>query len=191
MKSGIWCVCLCAIAMLVASPAALAEVHRVPSGGGWDYGQGYGGYDESGGTSCSATASASGSCTSSGANYYASVNVYTDQAGWFYVNWDSTAYGSAEYIDQTGSGASGDGAGGASTYGGGASAGMSLSNGGTVSTDSDDDYDPGSAGMTEEALWFDAFGSVGASCDCGAFASVGGSPNSASAGGGAYADVGL
>jgi len=190
MKARTWCVCLSAILMLVASPAALAAIHRVPDGGGYDYGTGYGGYD-SGGTSCSATASANGSNPSSGANYYASIDTYSDQSGWFYVSWDCNASGSASYTDQTGSGASSVGAGGASTYDGGALAGVSLSSGNTISSDYGSDWDPGAAGMTAEAVWFDAFATVSASSVCGAFASVGGSPNTAYADGDAYADVWL
>jgi len=176
--------------MLVASPAALAAIYRIPGGGGYAYGDASGSYS-SGGTSCSATASAGGSYLSSGANYDASISTYSDQAGWFYIAWDCWASGGASYTDRTGSGADSVGAGGASTYGGGALAGMSFSSGGMVGSDADSDFDPGVAGMTQEAVWLDAFESVSASSVCGAFASVGGSSNTAGAGGQAYSDVWL
>jgi hypothetical protein len=189
MKSRMWCI-FCAILMSVVSIGALADTHWDPSGGGSAWG---GGYGNGWGDSCSASASANSAHPDQGAVYWASVYAWTDQAGYFMISWDCWASGSASYTDQNGSGASGSGGGSGSTYGGGASAGISLSSGGTVSSDANGVYDPGYAGMLteEEAVWLSAFSGVSASSSCGAYASIGNHPNSASGAGNAYAYTAL
>jgi hypothetical protein len=179
--------------MLVTSLGALADTHRVPDGGGGYWGAAYGGYDAVEGTSCSATASANGDCVDSGAVFYATVTVYTEFGGWFYVSWDCTASAEASFTDQDHSGAYGGGGGDAEAYGYVANMNKEGDSGGEVRSWADGDTDPGWAGESQEARWFDAFTGVGASCSCGARASVGdpNGPNTAHGHGEAYADVGL
>jgi hypothetical protein len=177
MKSRVSCVGLLAILMLVASPAALAGFYEVEDGGGWATpgasGSGWG-------ASCSSSANAGGIHLSSVANYWASVDSYTDEGGEFFVNWSLDGNGEASYCDWDGSGASGTGAGGGSGYGLQTVDGLTLSSGGVPGSDWDNTDNPGIHGGTTEAAWFDAFSSVSAYSDSGAVASVGSSGNSAS-----------
>lgn len=188
MKSYVWYVCLCAILTFLASPTLLADFHTDSDGGGWVSG------DASGsgwGSSCSATAIATGSYLSSAANYWASRYHYTDEAGYFYVNWDLDGNGSASYYDLDGSGASGTGAGGGSGYGESTSDGLTLSSTGPQTRNTLFTTNPGIHGGTETTLWFDALDGVNAYSTCAATASVGASINWARGSGNGAASVTL
>ncbi len=184
MKSSVWYACLCAILMLVGSPAALAEIRTTPDGGG-------GAYGDAGGngwaTSCNAWAKADGSNPDSGAVYWASVYCYTTQAGYFKIgsSWDASAI--ANYSAANGSGASASGGGTGSTPLGGVSASASVSYPGPTH---DDDYPDGDS-LTSGWVWFDAYGGVSAESACGAYASIGYSPNSSDGAGDAEANAWL
>ncbi len=173
MKSRMWCA-FCAILMFVVCPAVLADTHRDEDGGGDEYD--YGGGSGSGwGASCSASAYANGSYPSSGAVRWASVYRYTDQGGWFKYTCSWGASALASYTDYNGSGASGSGGGTGSTPLGGVSVSASVSYPGPAD---DSDYPQGGT-LESEWTYFYAYDGVSASSSCGAYASIGSSPNCA------------
>jgi len=184
MKSSVWYACLCAILMLVASPAVLAEILTDYDGGGDDYG--YAGGD-GWGTSCWAVAIANSSYPSSGAVYWASVDTYTTQGTWcvYTCSWDASAY--ATYVDSNGSGASASGGGSGSTPLGGVSASASVSYPGPTT----DEDDPPGDSLESEENYFDAYSGVSAESSCGAYASIGYGTNEAGATGDADANVSM
>ncbi|HSW02752.1 MAG TPA: hypothetical protein VLI39_21490 [Sedimentisphaerales bacterium] len=188
MKSYVWYVCLCAILTFLTSPALFANFYAVEDGGGWTSGDASGG---GWGSSCSSTANAGGVYLSSAANHWASIDFYTDEAGYFFVNWNLGGNGQAYYYDWDGSGASGTGAGGGIGYGESSIDGLTLSSPGPNTQGSGVTYNPGIRGGTLEAEWFDAFSGFGAYSTSVAVASVGSPGNSASASGNGYASVWL
>ncbi|MBM4028191.1 MAG: hypothetical protein FJ280_22775 [Planctomycetes bacterium] len=179
-----WYVSLCAILVLIASPAALADIRTTPDGGGGSYGYADGDYD-SGGTSCYAWAYADGSTPDSGAVYWASVYCYTTQGGWFKIGSSWGAWAVANY---GGSDASAAGGGTGSAPLGGVSASASVSYPGPTH---DHEFPDGDSVETEEYFWFDADGGVSAESACGAYASAGSKPGNSDAAGGAQANAWL
>ncbi len=186
MGSCVWYACFCEVLLLITSPALLAATYEELDGGGDFYGDGGG---DGWGSSCTAWVNANGTYYDSGAVYWGSVDIYTDQPGWFRYSCQCSAFGSASYADFNGSGSSGSGGGTGVAPCGIASASMSLSSGGVPGSDADSDYDGGCAWQSD-LTWFDEFDSVSAECACGAYASVPqGGPNGATGSGYANADV--
>jgi hypothetical protein len=159
--------------MLGASPAVIADTNSVDDGGGDAYGDARG---EGWASSCSATASASGDWPDSGAVYWASVDIWTNEAGKFRIrsSWSATA--SAGY---DGPGASASAGGSGSAPGGSASASASVSYPGPENDYENDPYDS----YVSDEIELDEGGGFSASSSCGAYASA---PENGSSGSTAY-----
>jgi hypothetical protein len=189
MRSCTWYTCLCAILVLVASPAMFANTWTVEDGDDYVIGDGYAnGWADS----CVAVAYANGDCPYSYACAYGSVDIYTDTAGYFTFYSTVSADAHAEYTDNDGSGGSSSaGAGGTAASGSGISVNASITSPGMVGSDSDDEEDPGFS-ETWSNVYLNAYESAGSLCGCGAEASAPeGGPNWTSSVGHGNADVHL
>jgi len=178
MKSSVWYACPCAILigailMLGASPAVIADTNSVDDGDGDEYGDATGDWT---GSSCWALASASGNWPDSGAVYWASVTIWTEEAGTFRFRSSWSASAQAGY---DGPGASASAGGTGSAPGGYASASASVSDPGPPNDQDSDPYDS----YVSDEIELDPYEGFSAQSSCGAYASA---PENGSSGSTAY-----